>query len=247
MSFLNRNNLFGGAAGGGGGGPQRDPYGQVPSPNRRPPGGGYGGGGGGPYDTPMSGGGYDYPRQQPGYGPGPGQGLPARNPPPRQQGHQQNPSRGGGGGGPGYGQVLTLQPAKSPDNTYTFRNLVAVSTRDLPPSRDGSDILLLVNKAYVVSARPLDNFPPGTIGLSEPQRSWMGVALTDQIQAEVFDPFADGNQAYIGSADIEIGFASTRKIVDTPYDQDELAKEVTRVSHSRHRRTSDTHIFSTVV
>lgn len=233
MSFLNRNNLFGGGGGGGGGPPgppQRDPYGQAPSPSRRPPGGGYGGAGGGPYDTPMSGGGYDYPRQQPGYGPGPGPGagLPARNVPPRQQGHSQSQSRGGGGGG--HGHVLTLQPAKSPDNTYTFRNLVALSTRDLPPSRDGTDILLLVNQTYVVSARPLDNFPPGTIGLSEPQRSWMGVALTDQIQAEVYDPFKDGNQAYIGSADIEIGFASTRKVVEAPYDQDELAKEVTRVS-----------------
>ena len=142
---------------------------------------------------------------------------------------------------------MTLQPAKSPDNTYTFRNLVAVSTRDLPSSRDGSDILLLINKSYVVSARPLDNFPPGTIGLSEPQRSWMGVALTDQIQAEVFDPFADGNQAYIGSADIEIGFASTRKIVDTPYDQDELAKEVTRVSYSQSLTNSDTDISSTAI
>lgn len=158
MSFLNRNNLFGNAGGGGQG-----PRNEIPmvkhshNPQRRPPGGGYGGGGGGPYDTPMSGGGgYDQPRQQPGYGGGPG--LPARNAPPRGQGHQQNPSRGGGGGGGGHGQVLTLQPAKSPDNTYTFRNLVAVSTRDLPPSRDGSDILLLINQTYVVSARPLDNF-----------------------------------------------------------------------------------------
>lgn len=230
MSFLNRNNLFGNA--GGQAPPQRDPYGQPPSqsPNRRPPGGGYGGGyggGGGQYDTPMSGGGYDPPRQQqPGYGGGPG--LPSRGGRPP-GGPQSQPSRSGGGGGGDYGQVLTLQPAKSPDNTYTFRNLVAVSTRDLPPSRDGNDILLIINHAYVVSARPLDNFPPGTIGLSEPQRSWMGVALTDQIQAEVYDAFKSGDQAYIGSADIEIGFASTRKITETPYDQDELAKEVTRL------------------
>lgn len=124
---------------------------------------------------------------------------------------------------------MTLHPAKSPDNSYTFRNLVAVSTQDLPASRDGTDILLLINGMYVVSARPLDAFPRGSIGLSEPQRSWMGVALTDQLQAEVYDPFSQGGQAYIGAMDIEIGFASTRKVTETPYDQDDLAREITKV------------------
>ena len=124
---------------------------------------------------------------------------------------------------------MTLQPAKSPDNSYTFRNLVAVSTQDLPPSRDGTDILLLVNDMYVVTARPLDAFPKGSIGLSEPQRSWMGVALTDQLRAEVYDPFSQGGQAYIGAMDVEIGFASTRKVTEAPYDQDDLAKEITKV------------------
>ncbi len=124
---------------------------------------------------------------------------------------------------------MTLQPAKSPDNSYTFRNLVAVSTQDLPPSPDGTDIFLLINGTFVVSARPLDAFARGYIGLSEPQRSWMGVALTDQLQAEVYDPFSQGAQAYIGSMDVEIGFASTRKTTEAPYDQDDLAKEITKV------------------
>ncbi|KAL2414840.1 Vesicular-fusion protein sec18 [Exophiala dermatitidis] len=228
MSFLNRNNLFGG-----GQQPQqppRDPYG---SPNRGSPRPGYGGGGGGSYDTPMNGG-YDTPptRQPQGYGNG-SPALPARNMPPRPMGHQNSPSKGGGRPGGGSGHTMILQPAKSPDNSYTFRNLVAVSTQDLPPSRDGTDIFLLINGMYVVSARPLDSFPRGLIGLSEPQRSWMGVALTDQVQAEVYDPFSQGNQAYIGSMDIEIGFASTRKVTDTPYDQDDLAREITKLFNSQ--------------
>ncbi|KAL2437111.1 Vesicular-fusion protein sec18 [Exophiala dermatitidis] len=227
MSFLNRNNLFGG-----GQQPQqppRDPYG---SPNRGSPRPGYGGGGGS-YDTPMNGG-YDTPptRQLQGYGNG-SPALPARNMPPRPMGHQNSPSKGGGRPGGGGGHTMILQPAKSPDNSYTFRNLVAVSTQDLPPSRDGTDIFLLINGMYVVSARPLDSFPRGLIGLSEPQRSWMGVALTDQVQAEVYDPFSQGNQAYIGSMDIEIGFASTRKVTDTPYDQDDLAREITKLFNSQ--------------
>ncbi|KIX03460.1 uncharacterized protein Z518_07012 [Rhinocladiella mackenziei CBS 650.93] len=216
MSFLNRNNLFG--SGQPPPQPPRDPYGA--SPNRRP---NYGSN---PYDTPMNG--YDPPRQQQGgYG---GPGLPARNMPPRPMGHQNNPSRGGGRGG---GHLMTMQPAKSPDNTYTFRNLVAVSSQDIPPSRDGTDILLMINGMYVVSARPLDAFPRSCIGLSEPQRSWMGIALTDQLQVEVYDAFGQGGQAYIHAMDIEIGFASTRKVVDTPYDQDDLAKEIVKLFNSQ--------------
>lgn len=109
---------------------------------------------------------------------------------------------------------------------------VAVSSQDIPPSRDGTDILLLINGQFVVSARPLDRFDRGLIGLSEPQRTWMGVALTDQVQVEPFDIFGQGSNAYLGSMDIEIGFASTRKTTETPYDQDELAKAVAQVNIS---------------
>lgn len=100
---------------------------------------------------------------------------------------------------------------------------------DIPPSRDGSDILLLLQGAYVVSARPYDGFPPGQISLSEPQRTWMGIALTDIVNVEMYDPFSNGGQAYLGAMDMEIGFASQKKQEQKPYDQDELAKVVTGV------------------
>lgn len=100
---------------------------------------------------------------------------------------------------------------------------------DIPPSRDGSDILLLLQGAYVVSARPHDGFPPGQISLSDAQRTWMGIALTDMVNAEMYDPFSNGGQAYLGSMDMEVGFASQKKQEQKPYDQDELAKIVTGV------------------
>jgi hypothetical protein len=58
----------------------------------------------------------------------------------------------------------------------------------------------------------------------------MGVAMTDRVQAEIFDPFRQGNSAYIGSMDIEVGFASKTKIQEAPYDQDVLAREVLKVN-----------------
>ncbi len=110
-----------------------------------------------------------------------------------------------------------------------IRRSVAVSPMDIPPSRDGSDVLLLLQGAYVVSARPYDGFAPGQISLSEAQRTWMGIALTDIVNVEMYDPFSNGGQAYLGAMDMEIGFASQKKQEQKPYDQDELAKVVTGV------------------
>ena len=108
---------------------------------------------------------------------------------------------------------------------------VAVSPMDIPPSRDGSGLYLLLQGSYVVSARPYDGFPPGQISLSDAQRTWMGIALTDVVNVEQYDPFSSGGQAYLGSMDIEIGFASQKKQEPKPYDQDDLEKEVKRVRH----------------
>lgn len=102
----------------------------------------------------------------------------------------------------------------------------AVSSADIPPSRDGRDIYLLLNGRYVLCAQPLDQFQRGTIGLSEPQRTWMNVAFTDLVQVEFYDGGAQGGEMLLASADIEVGFASQKKINPNPYDQDDLAKHV---------------------
>ncbi|CDM28851.1 Vesicular-fusion protein sec18 [Penicillium roqueforti FM164] len=163
--------------------------------------------------------GHSHPNQAPpryGGQPPPG-GRPAPQMPPRMQSGQ----RGGG-------QTWTLHPSKSPNENYTFGNLVAVSPQDIPPSRDGTDVLLLINDLFVFSARPLDGFPPGFMSMSDPQRTWANIGLRDAIKVQLYDPFSQGGQAYLGSADIEVSFASTKKRVEAPYDQDELAQAVIR-------------------
>lgn len=109
-----------------------------------------------------------------------------------------------------------------------IQNSVAVSPQDIPPSRDGTDVLLLINDLFVFSARPLDGFPPGYMSMSDPQRTWANIGLRDSIKVQLYDPFSQGGQAYLGSADIEVSFASTKKRVEAPYDQDELAQAVIR-------------------
>lgn len=100
-----------------------------------------------------------------------------------------------------------------------------MSPQDFPPSRDGSDINILVNGRYVFSARPMQGCDRGLIGLTDAQRTWGGISLgpNDIVTVEPYDAFSQGGQCYIGNLEIEVGFA-TRKTTDTPYDQDELAK-----------------------
>ncbi|CZS96434.1 probable NsfA protein [Rhynchosporium graminicola] len=172
-------------------------------------------------DTQMAGG-YD---DRGGYGdPRGGYGAPA--PPSRQP--QPMPSR------PPVGRDMAspvrkvqLRIAKVEDKTlanqYIFGNLCAVSTQDFPPSRDGSDIYILLNGRYVVTARPTTSFPPGCISLSDPQRTWCDVGMMDPIVAEAYDPFSEGPSTYLGSLDVEVGFASVKKITEQPFDQDVLA------------------------
>lgn len=112
-------------------------------------------------------------------------------------------------------------------NSDTYR--VAVSPLDIPPSRDGQDLTLLINDLFVVMARPFDGFPPGQISLSDAQRTWAQISLTDMVHVQIYDPFSQGSQAYLGSMDIEVGFASQKKRTEAPYDQDELAKHMTKV------------------
>ncbi|KAF2863016.1 AAA-domain-containing protein [Piedraia hortae CBS 480.64] len=126
---------------------------------------------------------------------------------------------------------ISLRTAKSPDDAFTYRNVCAINPYDFPGPGE-EDAYLLINGLYVLTARPAPSMERGKIGLSEPQRSWMGTSLTDTITAQLYDPFAQGKQAYVGAMDIEVSFAG-RKSTTEPIDQDELAKAFTHVFQSQ--------------
>jgi vesicle-fusing ATPase len=130
------------------------------------------------------------------------------------------------------GFARQLRPAKVEDKNladqYIYGNITAVSPQDFPPSRDGSDLYILLNSTYVVTARPTQGFPAGYIALTGPQRTWAGISFTETVSAELYDAFSQGGQAYLGSMDIEVGFAG-KKMTETPYDQDALAEYFCRL------------------
>lgn len=88
--------------------------------------------------------------------------------------------------------------------------------------------MIIVNNRNVFTARPADGFPPGYIGLSGVQRPWAGAGLRDELLIQIYDPFRQGGEAYLGSADIEVRFAGKSR-TDELYDQDDLAASVIKV------------------
>ncbi|KAK3387541.1 P-loop containing nucleoside triphosphate hydrolase protein [Podospora didyma] len=208
-----RNNLFGKGPRAGGAPPPRQSPRPVPA----------GGDGGGYAPAP---GNYDpygarSPGRQASAGYGDGGGYANAPPPPT---YNQKPQS--------RGRSVPLRLAKVEDKTlqnmYIFGNISAVSPRDFPPNKDGSDIYIRLTGPqlrgdYVVTARPTPGFPDGCISLSDPQRTWCGVGMMDELVGELYDVFSQGGAAYIGAMDLEVGFASQKKFVDSPYDQDELA------------------------
>lgn len=107
-----------------------------------------------------------------------------------------------------------------------------MSPFDFPASRDRSDFCILLNlhnETFVFTARLLDGFPQGEIGLSEPQRTWASISITDTVDVTLYDPFQEGGNRFLGSLDVDIGFAGSRNNTDKPLDQDELAQHFTKV------------------
>ncbi|SLM37494.1 vesicle-fusing atpase [Lasallia pustulata] len=143
-------------------------------------------------------------------------------PPPEKFNLQMDGGQGGRGG-----QTWQLRPAKSPDPSYIFGNLVAVSPFDFPNARDGSDFYIQINNSFVVTARVANNFPQGQISLSDPQRTWASISLMDTVNVTIYNPSEADGARWLGSMDAEIGFAG-RKTTEVPFDQDELAQHFTK-------------------
>ncbi|KAL3482314.1 P-loop containing nucleoside triphosphate hydrolase protein [Aspergillus californicus] len=161
-----------------------------------------------------------YPPQHGGPDSG-GYGAPSqRRPAP---GARPPPTQAPLGGRLSEGRSWALTPKESPNKEFQFGNVVALSPQDFPPSQFGhDDILIIINGLYVFSARLFDGYPQGHVGMSSIQRPWAKAGFRDSLDVRIYDPFRQGGEAYLGSADVEVKFAGRSK-TDALLDQDELA------------------------
>lgn len=147
----------------------------------------------------------------------------------------------GGGGGPRVasqsnvqgGRQVRLRVVKVQDRALQSRliytNRCAVSSLDFPRPADRSDVYVMIRGGqpageYVVVAEPRDEVQQGCISLSDPQRSWARIGMTDQFVGEIYDPFSQGDQAYIGSIDVDIDFASASKKSSDEFKETDLVQ-----------------------
>ncbi|KAK6518577.1 transport between ER and Golgi ATPase protein [Arthrobotrys conoides] len=190
-------NPFSKTGGGGSGGYQQPPSGAPPQS---------GGGSGGNFSRPSN-----YGQQT--YGGG-GASLYGGG------GYQQQPPQQSRGGGSSSVQEFGI--TKVPDATWVLQNVMAVSPDDFR-----EETYVILDERCVVTVRPDPSIPRGLIGLGNAIREWGQWGLQDRITARRYDPFSSGKQAYLGSIDMEIGFA-TKKVTEELYDQDDLSKLVIR-------------------
>ena len=99
--------------------------------------------------------------------------------------------------------------------------MVPVSPFDFPPDQHSPQGFYISVNGFVFTAKQDDGFPQGALGLSDIQRSWAGIALSDTLSVTRFDPFQEGQHHFLGSLDVEVSFAGRRE-TEQPFDQDEL-------------------------
>ncbi|CDO92335.1 unnamed protein product [Kluyveromyces dobzhanskii CBS 2104] len=114
-----------------------------------------------------------------------------------------------------------LRVANCPNNNYALANVAAVSPNDFP-----ENIYVTVDNLFVFTTRHSNEIQPGTVGFNGNQRTWGGWSLNQDVNVKAYDSLQHtGKQAYLGAVDLEISFRSRGKVVETPFDQDDLAKQ----------------------
>ncbi|KAL0940324.1 vesicular-fusion protein sec18 [Colletotrichum truncatum] len=99
-----------------------------------------------------------------------------------------------------------------------FGNRAGVSYQDFAPRKESSDIDIVVRvrdpirksvAEYVVRASPSPDIPQGSVCLSNHQRQWLKIALTDRFDAEPYSPYQQGVKPLM-AMDLELSWASAK-------------------------------------
>jgi vesicle-fusing ATPase len=125
---------------------------------------------------------------------------------------------------------LTFQPIgdERERNDFIFGNICAVSPRDFDVSRHGSYIYVRLSGGdmtgdIVVNCRSRPDFAPGKIYLNDRQRRWGGITERATFMGQSYDPFSQGEPAYLGSMTVEVQMARTKdKNTEAKFNQDKL-------------------------
>lgn len=132
---------------------------------------------------------------------------------------------------------LNLRPVKiaPTTNEYYWANWVPMSSADIlrllsPEERGRTDMLyILINERFVMTARIHPSIQDGYVGLTDPQRGWMGITLapTEVVNIRPFDAY-EAQTGMLKRLTFELDFASKNRRTDQLFDQDSLADVVNK-------------------
>lgn len=127
-------------------------------------------------------------------------------------------------------KVSNMDLISNKNELYIFANLAAVNPMDWGINQS-EEITLRIKGGnlrgndFVLQAKATSEIESGHIAFSDPHRTWLYMTSPgDRVTAETFNPIELGQKSYLGSMELAISFATSKKTPDTPYDQEALAK-----------------------
>jgi vesicle-fusing ATPase len=129
------------------------------------------------------------------------------------------------------GVSVELKVDSSPGNALALTNQVFLNQQEVNILNAGINAesvnqekcyILLRDQVYTY--RPHDKIPPGSIGLSNPQRQNLSAALNEKITGTLYIP--DTNDIYLATMRLEVDFLAKNKKVTDRFEVDEIKKSI---------------------
>jgi vesicle-fusing ATPase len=131
---------------------------------------------------------------------------------------------------------MTLRPVKNAGgNPFAFGNLAAVSLQDF----GSTQLFLLINRNFIIPARPHEGMRQGTIGFTDPQRKWMNISLAPDeiVEVEPFRQPIGGSDPhavpFIGRMEVELSWYTPGKVSSEPINEQKLVERFLQVHNQQ--------------
>ncbi|KAJ2656742.1 transport between ER and Golgi ATPase protein [Coemansia sp. RSA 1200] len=102
------------------------------------------------------------------------------------------------------GEVRRMKVIKCPDSSFTYSNVLAVSSSDFSPQTR----FVKVNDQFIFNVAPIPSLDAGYVGPTRIQREWGRLSINEEIIIEALgDSVIDASSdVYLGRMDVEISF-----------------------------------------
>lgn len=123
--------------------------------------------------------------------------------------------------------VIDMLKLQNKNELYIFSNCAAVCPSDwgLNIGEETSLRVKAQGDEFVLQAKAAPDVLPDQIAFGDSHRTWLrNTSPGERVLVEAFNPIELGQNSYLGAMELSVAFGTTRKMPDTPYDQEKLGK-----------------------